>query len=194
MSCAFYACHHSGELVIKTKASLDWRKIVKRSSLRFSHGFASYDLPYHKTDRFFTGSQVMFAHHKVADPVTLLHEYTARHDAIHGAKFALFLRHDGSIPTRAWFDSKLSSFLNRTYGGHSPRAGGATYYASLGLSENVIMAIGRWTSQAWKSYVRDNPSVRAALQLASLNHHHCSFTSHNHETLSSIHELHHSRP
>lgn len=172
MSCAFYACHRSGELVIKTKALLDWRKIVKRSSLRFSNGYASYDLPYHKTDRFFTGSQVMFAHHDVADPVKLLYQYTSRRDAIHGARFVLFLRHDGSLPTRAWFDSKLSSFLDKSYGGHSPRAGGATFYASLGLSEDVIMAIGRWTSQAWKTYLRDNPSVQAELQLAFLNRKH----------------------
>lgn len=72
MLCAFYACHQSRELVIKSKSALDWRKIVKRSSLRFSHGYASYHLPYHKTDHFFTGFKVMFGHHKCADPVVLL--------------------------------------------------------------------------------------------------------------------------
>lgn len=173
MACAFFACHRSGEMVIKLKAALDWRKIIKRSSLSFSQGCASYILPYHKTDRFFTGSQVMFAHHKIVDPVNLLFEYTTKRDAIHGAKFALFLREDGSVPTRAWFDAKLFSFLNKSYGGHSARAGGATYYASLGLSEDIIMAIGRWSSQAWKTYIRDNPCIRTALYLASFNRRHC---------------------
>lgn len=159
MSCAFYACHRSGELVIKSKSFLDWRKVIKRFFLRFSHGYASYDLPYHKTDRFFTGSQVMFAHHDIADPVKLLQQYMSRRDSLHGARFALFLRYDGSVPTCSWFDLKLSSFVDRSYGGHSARASGATFYASLGLSENIIMAIGRWTSKAWKSYLRDNSSV-----------------------------------
>jgi hypothetical protein len=35
----------------------------------------------------------------------------------------------------------------------------------------VIMAIGRWTSEAWKIYIRDNPCIRGALQLAALKHH-----------------------
>ncbi|KAJ3964165.1 hypothetical protein EV361DRAFT_812507, partial [Lentinula raphanica] len=52
--------------------------------------------------------------------------------------------------------------------GHSLRAGGATFYARLGLSESVIMALGRWSSAAWKINIRDNPTVRAELQLASL--------------------------
>ena len=63
--------------------------------------------------------------------------------------------------------------MDRSFGGHSPHAGGATYYAALGLSESIIMALGHWSSKAWKIYIHDNPSVRhgAALQLAALHHH-----------------------
>jgi hypothetical protein len=39
------------------------------------------------------------------------------------------------------------------------RAGGATFYASLGLSKAVIMALGRWMSSSWTIYIRDNPAV-----------------------------------
>jgi hypothetical protein len=42
------------------------------------------------------------------------------------------------------------------------------FYASLGLSEDVIQALGRWSSQAWKIYIRDNPTIRAELQLATI--------------------------
>lgn len=153
---------------IKTKSFFDWRKVIKHSSLYFSYGYASYNFPYHKTDCFFMGSEVMFAHHDVTDPVKLLYQYTTQHNSLHSARFALFLCHNGSVPTCAWFDSKLSTFVNRSYGGHSARAGDATFYASLGLSENIIMAIGHWTSEAWKSYLRDNHSVQAELQLACL--------------------------
>ena len=172
MSCSFYGCHRSGELVLKTKKDVDWRKIIKRSSLQFSPGYVGYRLPYHKTDPFFRGTDILFSSQNVADPVSLLHEFVCIRDKIHGARRALFLREDGSHPTRAWFESKLFSFVDRSFGGHSPRAGGATFYAALGLSESVIMALGRWSSEAWKIYIRDNPCVRAALQLAALHHHH----------------------
>ena len=170
LSCSFYACHRTGELVIKNDRDLfDWRKIIKRSSLTFTIRHAGYILPYSKTDRFYKGTHILFAEQSVANPVLLLRAYVVRRDAFHGAKPALFICRDGSLPTRSWFDSKFFSFLDRSFGGHSPRAGGATFYASLGLSEDVIQAIGRWTSQSWKIYIRDNPTVRAELQLAALS-------------------------
>ena len=171
VSCCFYGCHRSGELVLKSKKGVDWRKIIKRSSLRFSPGYAGYRLPYHKTDPFFRGTDILFSGQEFADPITLLTDYVRRRDKLHGARRALFLREDGSHPTRAWFDSKFFSLVDRSFGGHSLRAGGATYYASLGLSESVIMALGRWSSEAWKIYIRDNPGVRAAIQLAALRRH-----------------------
>jgi hypothetical protein len=169
LACAFYACHRAGELVIKNDPDLfDWRKIIKRNSLTFPEGRAGYILPYSKTDRFYRGTHILFARQSVASPVFLLKAYATRRDAFHGANAALFIRRDGSLPTRAWFDSKFFSLLDRSFGGHSPRAGGATFYSSLGLSEDIIQAIGRWTSQSWKIYIRDNPTVRAELQLAAL--------------------------
>ena len=171
MSCCFYGCHRSGELVLKSKKTIDWRKIIKRSSLHFSTGYAGYRLPYHKSDPFYVGTDILFSTQESADPVSLLSEFVRARDAIHGARRALFLREDGSHPTRAWFDSKLFSFVDRSFGGHSARAGGATFYAALGLSESIIMALGRWSSTAWKIYIRDNPCIRAALQLAAMRLH-----------------------
>ena len=74
----------------------------------------------------------------------------------------------GSQPTRAWFDKKFFAILGHDYGGHSPCVGGETFYASLGLFEDIIQAIGRWSSTAWKIYIRDNLTVRAEQQLAVL--------------------------
>ena len=172
LSCCFYGCHRSGELVWKNdKTQWDWRKVIKRSSLIFSGHHAQYHLPYHKTDPFYHGTDVLFNRHDIADPVSLLHEYVTLRDQLHGARAALFIREDGSIPTRAWWDKKFFALLDKSFGGHSARAGGATYYASLGLSESIIQAIGRWSSHAWKIYIRDNPTIRAEQQLASLRLH-----------------------
>jgi hypothetical protein len=172
MSCAFYGCHRMGELIIKSDKSLfDWRKIIKRSSLVFDSNHAQYRLPYHKADPFFRGSDVLFSSHSTADPVQLLKSYTSLRDARHGPRLPLFLREDGSLPNRTWFNAKFFTFLSHDFGGHSPRAGGATYFASLGLSASIIQAIGRWSSSAWEIYIRDNPTVRAEQQLASIRLH-----------------------
>lgn len=169
LTCCFYGCHRSGELVVKNdKGLFDWRKIIKRGSLHFSGGRVGYFLPYHKGDPFYHGTDILFTAQVVADPVALLHEYMTLRDSVHGARAALFIRHDGSMPTRSWFDKRFFAILDRQFGGHSPRAGGATYYASLGLSEMVIQALGRWSSQAWKIYIRDNPAIRAEMQLAGI--------------------------
>ncbi|KAJ6607224.1 hypothetical protein B0H10DRAFT_1956480 [Mycena sp. CBHHK59/15] len=54
LSCMFYGCHRSGELVQKSsKNLLDYRKIIKRASLKFENGHVEYRLPYHKSDRFY---------------------------------------------------------------------------------------------------------------------------------------------
>lgn len=102
LSCCFYACHRSGELVWKNDRSLqDWRKVIKRSSLTFTPDRASYHLPYHKADRFYRGTTILFTKHMSADPVSLLHRYATQRDQRFGAQPALFMREDASIPTRS---------------------------------------------------------------------------------------------
>ncbi len=89
-------------------------------------------------------------------------------DQLHGARAALFICENGTIPTRSWWDKKFFTILSRNYGGQSARAGGATYYASLGVSESIIQALGRWSSTAWKIYICKNPAIRVEQQLASI--------------------------
>ncbi|KAF9535316.1 hypothetical protein CPB83DRAFT_753873, partial [Crepidotus variabilis] len=127
LSCGFYGCHRTGELVQKNDKSLfDWKKIIKRASLTFHDGRAQYHLPYHKADPFYRGTDILHTTQLIADPVTLLQKYTALRDSHHGARSALFLCEDGSHPTRSWFDGKFFALLDRSFGGHSLRAGGAT--------------------------------------------------------------------
>ncbi|KAJ7150092.1 hypothetical protein C8R43DRAFT_823077, partial [Mycena crocata] len=139
LSCCFYACHRSGELIQKNqKALVDWRKIIKRGTLTFERGRAGYRLPYHKGDPFYRGTDILFTEQDIANPVVLLRDYASRRDKLFPYRTELFLRENGSSPTRSWFDSKFFAILDHSFGGHSPRAGAATFYASLGLSEDVI--------------------------------------------------------
>ena len=118
LSCCFYACHRSSELVWKNQKDLqDWWKVIKRASLHFSDGCVGYHLPYHKADHFYHRTEVLFTHWDIADPVALLQEYTTCHDAIHGGKTALFICKDSTVPTCAWFDSKFLHCLITNLGG-----------------------------------------------------------------------------
>ena len=168
LSCAFYGCHRMGELVQKNDRSLfDWRKIIKHASLIFENRHAQYHLPYHKSDPFYRGTDVIFTAQDIANPVLLLKNYVTLRDRIHGAKTALFLRENGSHPSRSWFKLKFFAVLDRCFAGHSPRTGYATFLASLGVSETIIQVVGRWSSEAWKIYIRENPAIRVEQQLAA---------------------------
>jgi hypothetical protein len=172
LSCAFYACHRIGELIPPSLPLFNWQKIIKRDTLIFSGNRVQYRLPYHKGDPFFHGSDILLTPQHIADPVSLLRLYTHLRELKHGARSPLFLREHGLHPSRAWFDKRFFSLLDRSYGGQSARAGGATFYASLGISEDVLQAIGRWSSSAWKIYIRDHPAIRIEHQLATLRSHH----------------------
>lgn len=169
LSCCFYACHRSGKLIQKNSVKyFDWQKLIKHRSVVFEGNHAQYHLPYHKGDPFYCGTHILFTWQEVADPVSLLHKYVVLCDGHHGAHTALFLCEDGWNTTHSWFDSKFFAVLGQDYGGHSPHAGGVTFLAGLGLSEEIIQVIGRWSSAAWKIYIRDNPTVWAEQQLVAL--------------------------
>jgi hypothetical protein len=112
-----------------------------------------YHLPYHKGDLFYQRTTIVCMRQEVADPVSLLQEYIISRDRLHGVKAALFLCENGFYPSHSWLESKFFAVLNRRFGGHSAQAGCATFLASLGISETVIQAIGRWLSEAWKIYI-----------------------------------------
>lgn len=171
LSCAFYACHRIGELVPASGPLFDWRKIIKRDTLLFLGNRVQYRLPFHKGDPFFRGTDILLTSQEIADPVFLLQLYTQLRDRLHGARSPLFLRENGQHPTRAWFEKKFFALIDRSYGGQSARAGGATFYAGLGVSEDVLQALGRWSSAAWKIYIREHPAIRIELQLAALRFH-----------------------
>jgi hypothetical protein len=60
LSCCFYACHRSGELIQKNNKDLfDWRKVIQRDSLVFEGSRAQYHLPYHKADPFYRGTNIL---------------------------------------------------------------------------------------------------------------------------------------
>lgn len=73
---------------------------------------------------------------------------------------ALFIHDDGSAVSPSDFNSGLQRCLkhlnltNLHIRSHSFRIGGATYAASMGLSDSQIRFLGRWNSNAFRRYIR----------------------------------------
>jgi len=73
---------------------------------------------------------------------------------------SLFQFQDGGMVNRNFFTSRLKGCLNfigldsTFYQAHSFRIGGASYLASVGMSDAKIRMIGRWKSDAFKRYIR----------------------------------------
>ncbi|XP_073715760.1 uncharacterized protein [Misgurnus anguillicaudatus] len=74
----------------------------------------------------------------------------------------LFVDDSNHPVTRFWFQKHLKQIIALTglpvehFSSHSFRIGAATTAAQKGLSQNQIQALGRWSSDAFKSYIRYN--------------------------------------
>ena len=84
----------------------------------------------------------------------------------------LFRYADGHPVSRNYFCKNLTSALRfcglqtSLYKSHSFRIGGATFYAQLGMTDNQIRIMGRWNSNAFVKYIR-NQRVGVFLQCST---------------------------
>ena len=92
----------------------------------------------------------------------LLRYITTRRSNYASPRDPLFLTETGSIATRSWFHHHLRQVLALSglpphlYSGHSFRIGAASSAARQGLSDHLIRVLGRWSSQAYHTYIRSN--------------------------------------
>ncbi len=76
----------------------------------------------------------------------------------------LFLDHAGKPASRTWFQKHLKAVLlsagisARNFSSHSFRIGAATSAAQKGLTKHQIQTLGRWSSEAFQSYIRTDQS------------------------------------
>ncbi|THH15404.1 hypothetical protein EUX98_g9472 [Antrodiella citrinella] len=167
----FFALHRLGlgELTWPDKLELQsWRKVIKRSSVKFYTTAYGYVLPTNKSDAVFQSATIIIERHEnldIINPLPCFLQYLASRDRRFRFHPALWVTSRGSIPTRAWFLSRLRQVFPPTsnIGGHSLRSGGATHFAIAGWPDDRIQALGRWSSDAFKIYIRKNPVVLQAL-------------------------------
>jgi hypothetical protein len=167
----FFALHRLGELTYPDQVSLcDLRKVIRQSSVRLSTTAYQYLLPGHKADKFFDGNIVVIPRNASRrDPWLAFTTYLRSRDHHFPFSTALWIRTNGTIPTRSWFISRLRRFFDASVGGQSLRAGGATSLAANGIAPSIIQDIGRWTSESFRIYIRKNPVVLQAMLFTRLS-------------------------
>lgn len=166
----FFGLMRLGELVIPDRTELqDPRKIPLRHSVEILPNAFSFFLPGHKADRFFEGNRIIIQETSGDDdPVAPFKKYLASRDSLFPFHPHLWLRADGSVPTRNWFLCRLKVHFNDpNVSGHSLRAGGATALAEAGIPSHIIQAIGWWSSATFQIYIRQHPVILAALLYGS---------------------------
>lgn len=169
----FHGLLRLGELVWPDNKSLqDYRKVMMCHTVHLHDDSFDFHLPGHKADCFFEGNQVIIQRTTTNDdPLSAFINYLSSRDHLFPFSPKLWLRSDGSIPTRGWFLRRLHKHFPTDVGGHSMRAGGATALAEAGLPPHIIQAIGRWSTEAFQIYIRKHPVLLAALLFGFPNNH-----------------------
>ena len=160
----FEALLRLGELVWPDRVDLrSYRKLSMWNSVQWHDNAYSFWLPNSKTDRIFEGNRIIVRNRTLPTPLPPFIAYLQSRDSLFPHRAELWLRQNGSVPTRSWFLRRLHSYFPKDTAGQSLRAGGATDLASCGFTPDAIMLIGRWLSDDWRKYVRRHPALMHAL-------------------------------
>jgi len=151
----FHALMRLGELCWPDNHSLqNFEKFSKRHTVKWPENGYQFFLPGHKGDKFFEGNEIIIQRSDSGtDPFQPFLRYLRSRDARFPYNPELWLRENGSVPTRSFFIKRLRLLFDSSIAGHSMRAGGATSLAEAGVSPHIIQAIGRWKSDTWQIYV-----------------------------------------
>jgi hypothetical protein len=161
----FFGLMRLGELVWPDVRELqDYAKLSLRHSVHIDATHYSFLLPRDKADIHFEGNQVLIQRSAGDDdPLTPFVKYLGMRDVMFPLQPFLWLRANGSPPTRAWFMRRMRALFPTSIAGHSMRAGGATSLAAASVPPASIQRIGRWRSSTWERYVRKNPVLLQAM-------------------------------
>jgi hypothetical protein len=162
---AYHGLLRLGELVDSDKPALrSFRKTTMRHTVELHELYYSFFLPHQKTDLFFEGNHVLIDRRDgILNPTPIFLRYLESRDHLHAYLPSLWLKANGTIPTRSWFITRLRQFFPPDISGHSCRSGGATALALAGQPNAVIQALGRWSSDAFLAYIRKHPVLQQAL-------------------------------
>ena len=157
----FFALMRLGELTFPNDPNLrNWKKVIRRNTVVLSAEQYEFHLPAHKADRYFEGNRIIvraqqFRH----NPLLHFQSYLTSRDTLHPLATPLWITEAGTVPTRAFFITRLRLFFGKDIAGQSMCAGGATSLAENGVPPSIIQPMGRWSSEAFLVYIRKSPAV-----------------------------------
>lgn len=155
----FFGLLRLGELTDANDPRLiNRRKTIRRDSVTIDDNAVSFTLPSSKTDKFFQGNQILLRRNGCNnDPVKAFTTYLHQRDTFFPSTPWLWVTSWGEPPFRRWFLLHFHEHFDKNFGGHSLRSGGATLLAQKGVDFNLIQALGRWSSDAFRIYIRQHP-------------------------------------
>lgn len=163
----FHGLMRVGELTQPDKEELqDYRKWPLRHTVELTDKEYSFVLPYHKADNIYEGNKVLVHRRSTPDDGHYpFQRYLASRDSRFPFIPELWLRADGTVPTRSWYINRLRKHFpnDDSVSGHSLRPGGATALAEDGVPPHLIQNIGRWKSETFMTYIRTHPVMLAAM-------------------------------
>ncbi|KAF8584513.1 hypothetical protein K439DRAFT_1244353, partial [Ramaria rubella] len=120
-----------GELVwLDSKKLQSYRVVPMRHTVRWFSSAYGYFLPGHKADLFFEGNHLILQKvNSPIDPYDCFVSYLRSQDRKFPRRPELWLRLDGSIPTRSWFLAHFRQHFPPDVTGQSIHTGGATALA-----------------------------------------------------------------
>ncbi|XP_053396909.1 uncharacterized protein LOC128556304 [Mercenaria mercenaria] len=157
-SLAFFGFLRVGELTASKRQNLSSTLCVNDINLIQESKTLIVSLRFSKTDQEGKGERLQIsAQGGHICPVKNVKEFLSMRPKMQGPFFVHF---DGSPLTRYQFSAVLSKALavqslsHMCFKSHSFRIGAATTAASLGMTDKEIKLAGRWSSDAYKGYVR----------------------------------------
>lgn len=152
----FFGLLRLGE--VASASNISPMAIIQRNSVKMSASTYEFLLPANKTDPYFQGNRIIIRRTTDdLDPLPIFQRYLALRDSFFPYHNQLFLTSSGKSPSRSWFLRIFHDVMPASYSGQSLRSGGATWLASIGTDATSIQSLGRWSSDAWKRYLREHP-------------------------------------
>jgi site-specific recombinase XerD len=179
MTMAVFGLFRSGEIALDNREPHSSRRRLLASDLTFASSVAGrvmlVRLKISKVDTCAAGSTVTIGETRSSIcPISAMETYLRirrAHQGLIGGSESLFIFSDGATLRRYQLTTFLRAFLTRLgidarlFAGHSFRIGGATALARAGAPAHIIQRMGRWSSDAYKTYIRTASSELAKFAL-----------------------------
>ncbi|MGL5597112.1 MAG: tyrosine-type recombinase/integrase [Aeromonas sp.] len=160
---AFFGFLRCSEFTVTSKFNPNIHPTISDLKI-INHDTISYFIKQSKTDQSKKGHFIyIFNLPSPIQPYLSLSNYLLyRRSTAKSPTDPLFIDSSNSAATRFWFQKHLKLVLNqsgipaRHFSSHSFRIGAATTAAQKGIPQHQIQSLGRWSSDAFKSYIRSN--------------------------------------